>query len=57
MSRLNLSVELGGDVKRLCRATEHILELLDQAGYIVTSYGIQEEEQEDGSEVNNISWE
>ena len=42
MSKFTLTIEVGGDDKRLRRAAEEVMELIEDAGYLVTDYDVLE---------------
>lgn len=57
MSKLIITVEVGGDASRLHRATEQILKLIDDAGYLVPEFITIEEDETDEQRASNHSWE
>lgn len=44
MGKVTITIEVGGDVSRLHRVAEEISGLIEDAGYLVSDYSIDEEE-------------
>lgn len=47
MGKFTVTIEVGGDAGRLRRASEEIMGLIEEAGYLVAGYDIIEEDNED----------
>lgn len=47
MGKFTITVAVGGDAGRLRRASEEIMGLIEEAGYVVAKYDIDEEDNED----------